>query len=152
MHIFLTARALSASGVLYSGERDVGLERRINGVVNRWGGPFTVKFEKDWKNLVEKWKKKGFVCHLTMYGINIQDCLTKIPKNKDLLIVVGSQKVPKELFTLSDLNIAIGNQPHSEVAALAVFLDRLFKGQGVKNTFHGSKMKVIPQERSKKVI
>ena len=110
------------------------------------------QFAEDWKKIVENWKKKGFVCHLTMYGINIEDCLTRIPKNKDVLIVVGSQKVPKEIFKLSNLNIAIGNQPHSEVAALAIFLDRLFKGHGVKTDYKGSKMKVVPQERSKIVI
>ncbi len=86
-----------------------------------------------------------------MYGINIDDCLDKIPKNKDVLVIVGSQKVPKNVFQLADLNIAITNQPHSEIAALAVFLDRLFQGKELKRKFKRAKIRVIPQERGKKV-
>jgi len=152
MHVFLTARAFSASGVIYSGEKDGDLEKRIRNVVARWGGSFEVNYERNWKKAIEKWKEKGVVCHLTMYGINIDDCLDKIPKDKDLLVVVGSQKVLRPVFQLADFNIAIGNQPHSEVAALAVFLDRLTEGKGLKREFEGAKIKVVPQERGKKVI
>lgn len=151
MHIFLTARALSASGVIYSGQKDRDLEKRIQTVVNEWGGPFKVKYEENWKKVIENWKKKGVVCHLTMYGINIDDCLDRIPKNKDTLVIVGSRKVPKEVFQSANFNIAIGNQPHSEIAALAIFLDRLFQGKGLKREFEGAKIKVVPQERGKKI-
>jgi len=152
MHVFLTARALSASRVIYSGEKDGDLEKRIQAVVSRWGGPFEVTYEEDWRRLVENWKKKGVVCHLTMYGIDVDDCLDKIPKDKNLLVVVGSQKVPGEVFQLADFNVAIGNQPHSEVAALAIFLDRLFEGKGLKKEFKDARIKVVPQERGKKVV
>jgi len=151
MHIFLTARALSASGVIYSGQRDPDLEKRIQDVVDKWGGVFKVRYEKNWKRVIENWKKKGVVCHLTMYGINIDDCLNKIRKNKEILVIVGSQKVPKDIFQLANFNIAIGNQPHSEIAALAIFLDRLFQGKELKEEFEEAKIKVIPQERGKKV-
>jgi len=152
MHVFLTARALSASGVIYSGEKDSDLEKRIQAVVSRWGGPFEVTFEENWRRLVENWKEKGVVCHLTMYGIDVDDCLDKVPKNKNLLVVVGSQKVPGEVFQLADFNVAIGSQPHSEVAALAIFLDRLFEGKGLKREFEDAKIRVAPQERGKKVV
>ncbi len=152
MHIFLAARALSASGVIYCGQRDGDLEKRIRSVVARWGGTFEVNYERSWRKVIEGWKEKGVVCHLTMYGVNINDCLDKIPRNKDLLVIVGSQKVLKDVFKLADFNIAIGNQPHSEVAALAVFLDRLFEGKGLKREFKNAKMRVVPQERGKKVI
>jgi len=152
MHVFLTARALSASGVTYSGDKDEDLERRIRSLVDSWGGPFEVNYERNWKKAIENWKEKGVVCHLTMYGINIDDCLDKIPKDKDLLVVVGSKKVLKDVFQLADFNIAIGNQPHSEVAALAVFLNTLFEGKGLKREFEDAKIRVVPQERGKKVI
>jgi len=152
MHVFLTARALSASGAIYSGDKDENLERRIQSFVDSWGGPFEVKYEENWKKVIEEWKKKGAVCHLTMYGININDCLHRVPRDKDLLVIVGSQKVSGEIFQLADFNIAIGNQPHSEVAALALFLDKLFKGKGIKEDFKDAKMKVVPQEKGKKVI
>ncbi|MCK4953578.1 tRNA (cytidine(56)-2'-O)-methyltransferase, partial [Candidatus Bathyarchaeota archaeon] len=79
MHILLTARALSASGVIYSGQRDKELEAGIQDVVSRWGGLFKVKYEEKWKKVIENWKKKGVVCQLTMYGTNIDDCFDDIP-------------------------------------------------------------------------
>ena len=151
MHIFLTARALSASGVIYSGQRDSDLEKRVQAVVDKWGGAFKVKYEKNWKRVIENWNKKGVTCHLTMYGINVDDCLDKISKNKEILVVVGAQKVPKDIFQLANFNIAIGNQPHSEIAALAIFLDRLLQGKELKREFKEAKIKVIPQEKGKRV-
>ena len=44
-----------------------------------------------------------------------------------------------------------GNQPHSEVAALAIFLDRLTAGKGLRSDFPG-KIKVLPCERGKRVV
>ena len=152
MHVFLTARALDALGVFYSGQRDEALERRIREVVNRWGGSFEVRYEKNWKSAIKNWKEKGVVCHLTMYGININDCLDKIPKDKNILIVIGSEKVPSDVFQLANFNIAIGNQPHSEIAALAIFLDRFFQGEGLKKRFENAKMRVEPQQSGKKII
>ena len=152
MHVFLTARALSASGVIYSGQKDADLEERIRDVAKRWGGPFEVRYERSWKKVIQNWKKRGVVCHLTMYGININECLGKIPKEKPVLVTVGSQKVHKDVFQLADYNIAIGNQPHSEIAALAIFLDRLFEAKGLKTEFEKAKMRVVPRERGKKVI
>jgi len=58
------------------------------------------------------------------------------------------KKVPKEAFLLSDYNVAIGNQPHSEIAALAVFLDRYFEGKELEKDFKG-KLKIIPSTKGK---
>jgi len=96
------------------------------------------------------------VVHLTAYGENIQtsDVLRRIKTaEKDLLVIVGSRKVPSEFFskTVSDFNIAVGNQPHSECSSLAVFLDRFFEGQELSKGFEGAKIKIIPQARGKKV-
>ncbi len=151
-HIFLTARALSASGVIYSGQRDPNLEKKILAITDRWGQPFKVSYEKNWKRVIESWKRKGATCHLTMYGINVDECLDEISKNEEILVIVGSQKVPKEVFQLADFNVAIGHQPHSEIAALAIFLDRLFQGKELARNFEGAKIKVVPQEKGKKII
>jgi tRNA (cytidine56-2'-O)-methyltransferase len=72
---------------------------------------------------------------------------------KDVLIIVGSQKVPGEFFSkeVSDFNVAIGNQPHSECASLAVFLDRFFEGREMTTSLENAKVKIIPQRRGKKV-
>jgi len=92
------------------------------------GGNIRLSEIKNWKKYVEEFK--GEKIHLTMYGVNINDCIEKIASSKkDKLIIVGGQKVPSEIYKLADYNVAIGNQPHSEVAALAVFMDRLCQGK-----------------------
>ena len=58
-----------------------------------------------------------------MYGEAWRNATRSIPNDKPAVVVVGGTKVPSEVFHLSDYNISVGNQPHSEVAALAVFLD-----------------------------
>ena len=66
------------------------------------------------------------------------------------MIVIGAEKVPKELYDISDYNVSIGNQPHSEIAALAIFLDRLFEGKQLRQEFRG-KMKIVPSGKGKVV-
>ena len=68
-----------------------------------------------------------------------------------MLIIIGSEKVPKEIYEKADFNIAIGNQPHSEVAALAIFLDRYFKGSQFNKKFEG-KLRIIGNPKGKTVI
>jgi tRNA (cytidine56-2'-O)-methyltransferase len=72
---------------------------------------------------------------------------------KDLLVMVGSRKVPSGFFSkeVSDFNVAVGNQPHSECSSLAVFLDRFFEGQELSKEFEGAKTKIIPLVRGKKM-
>jgi tRNA (cytidine56-2'-O)-methyltransferase len=111
-----------------------------------------------WKKAIKQWKRKGgATVHLTAYGENIQksDVLKRIKKTeKDILIIVGSQKVPKEFFSkaFSDFNVAIGNQPHSECASLAVFLDRFFEGEELESDFENAWIKIIPQKRGKRTV
>ena len=145
-HVALTARAFGADAV-YVAAKDENLVRSVRSVVARFGGEFTIRDGADWKRLVREWP--GAVVHLTMYGLAIDEVLPRIPK-RDLLVVVGAEKVPREMFDMADFNVAVGNQPHSEVAALAVFLDRLLKGGGLRRSFEG-KLKVIPSERGKVV-
>jgi len=149
-HCGLVARAFGADGITYSGERDENLEKSIKKVVKNWGGPFEIKYEKNWRKIIKNWK--GKIVHLTMYGLPIQGKIKEIQKSKNLLIIVGSEKVPGEVYQLSDWNIAVTGQPHSEVAALAVFFDRFFKTREFKRKFYNKRMKVIPQERGKKVF
>jgi tRNA (cytidine56-2'-O)-methyltransferase len=66
-------------------------------------------------------------------------------------VIVGGPKVPSEIFTLADYNVAIGHQPHSEVAALALFLDRLSRGKALYFQPTDAKLKIIPQEQGKNV-
>ncbi|MEM4216761.1 MAG: hypothetical protein QXZ09_01925, partial [Candidatus Methanomethylicaceae archaeon] len=70
-------------------------------------------------------------------------------EDKDLLIIVGGEKVPKEYYLEANYNISVGNQPHSEVSALAIFLDRINNGTWDSLTFPGARLKIIPSERGK---
>jgi tRNA (cytidine56-2'-O)-methyltransferase len=85
-----------------------------------------------------------------MYGEKI-DTFTEKKINDDVLVIVGAEKVPPIIYELADYNVSIGNQPHSEVAALAIFLDRVSKGKWINKEFFG-KMKILPSNSEKKVI
>jgi len=146
-HVALVARAFGASGIILA-SRDERIKEKIEDVVNRWGGDFFIDFA-DWKEYIRKWK--GIKVHLTMYGLPIDEVMPEIKKHKDILIIVGAEKVPGEIFKLADYNVAIGNQPHSEVAALAVFLDRYYEGKELKKDFKG-KLRIIPSKNSKIVV
>jgi tRNA (cytidine56-2'-O)-methyltransferase len=150
-HCGLVARALGANGIIYSGEKDDGIIESVKNVVKKWGGKFEISYEENWRKVLKNWN--GKIIHLTMYGIPIQNKINEIRKcNEDLLIVVGSEKVPLEVYKLADWNIAITNQPHSEVAALAIFLDKFFIGEELNINFENPKVKIIPQEKGKKLI
>ena len=154
-HVGLVARAFGASGIYYTNTNDLNLKKSLEKVVKTWGGPFEIHVGGDWKELVKKWKKRGIIVHLTMYGENIEDSdvIARIKQEKkDILVIVGSEKVPAEVYQLADYNVAIGNQPHSEVSALAVFLDRFFEGRELVKEFKDARLKIIPQKRGKKVI
>ncbi|WP_457614564.1 tRNA (cytidine(56)-2'-O)-methyltransferase [Methanopyrus sp.] len=151
-HVCLTARAFGASGVLISGDRDESVIESVEDVVERWGGPFTVQWVEDWKRVIKDWKRSGgSVVHLTMYGVHIDDVIGELRGEDELLVIVGAGKVPAEVFELSDYNVAVGHQPHSEVAALAVFLDRLYEGKELHREFERAKLRVVPSEKGKKV-
>ena len=157
-HVALAARALGASGFVLSDIVDKKLGESVEKVTENWGGEFFFEMGKPWKRVVREWKAKGgIVVHLTVYGENLQtsDVLDRIRQSgKDVLVLVGSQKVPSEFFSdeVSDFNVAVGNQPHSECAALAVFLDRFFEGKELAKGFKKAKIEVVPQERGKKTI
>jgi tRNA (cytidine56-2'-O)-methyltransferase len=157
-HVALTARALGASGIILADTKDEKIKLTIEKVAERWGGSFFFEMGTPWRRVIKEWKtKNGVVVHLTAYGENIQtsDVMQRIKATgKDVLVIVGSQKVPSEFFSdsVSDFNVAIGNQPHSECSSLAVFLDRFFEGQELAKEFEGAKAKIVPCARGKKVV
>jgi tRNA (cytidine56-2'-O)-methyltransferase len=147
-HVGLVARAFGADELLIS-TKDDGTVSTLEDVAERFGGEFRVRSGVKWRAVLKNWK--GVKVHLTMYGEHMDDVLEKIPKKDDVIIIVGAEKVPGEVYGLADFNVAVGNQPHSEVAALAVFLDRYLKGEGLRREFNG-KIKVFPTKRGKKVV
>ncbi|AKG38923.1 MAG: tRNA (cytidine(56)-2'-O)-methyltransferase [Infirmifilum sp.] len=153
-HVGLVARAFGADGLFLEEKVEDSVVQTIRKVCYTWGGDFKVEKLKDPINFVREWKNKGIVVHLTMYGLNIADesMLNLIKSSeRDILVVVGGEKVPRILYDLADYNIAIGNQPHSEVAALAIFLDRFFDGRELLRNFPGARVRIIPSSRGKKI-
>jgi tRNA (cytidine56-2'-O)-methyltransferase len=156
-HVGLVGRALGARGMLLAAD-DRGVERSIKKVTTQWGGDFFVKTGVKWKDEIKRWKQEGGkVCHLTMYGENILDVIDEIrdeakKENARLMVVVGAEKVPYEVFEAADWNIAVGNQPHSEIAALALLLDYLQEGRELKAVFEHAEIEIVPKRRGKEVI
>jgi tRNA (cytidine56-2'-O)-methyltransferase len=149
-HIGLVARAFSSERLLID-TKDTELENTLSGVISRFGGTFKVESGVKWRPVVRSWK--GTIIHLTMYGEHVDNVIEEIKNKKDsnLLIIVGATKVPREIYDLAEFNIAIGHQPHSEVAALAIFLDRYFDGSELKKDF-GGKLKIIGTNKGKLVV
>ncbi len=146
-HVALVARAFGADGIIID-TRDETIEEGINKVVARFGGNFSISTGVPWRKFFEQWD--GKIVHLTMYGIPVDRVIESIRKEKKIAIVVGSEKVPGEFYRMADYNVAIGNQPHSEVASLAIFLHFLNNGEWLRKDFDGL-IKIIPSERGKKV-
>ncbi len=150
-HCGLVSRALGASKIIYTGLKDDHFENSIRGVVGNFGGKFEIEFSDSWRKVFTEYKKKKFkIVHLTMYGLEIQKEIKKLRKIKNILLVVGGEKVPPQVYHEADFNISVTNQPHSEVAGLAVFLHEYFGGKELEKKFKG-RLTVIPQERGKKV-
>jgi tRNA (cytidine56-2'-O)-methyltransferase len=144
-HIGLVSRAFLADKIVYSGEHDEGLINSVNNVSKSWGGEFLAEYSKDYKKVIKEFKLKGFkIVHLTMYGLLLNEKIDNIKLEKNLLIVVGGEKVPRDVYEMADYNISVTTQPHSEVAALAIILDRLANGKELNHEIKGAKKKIKP--------
>jgi len=151
-HICLIARAFGADSVVFSGEEDNSIIESVTDIINRWGGPFEVKYDKNWKAFLKKHSDFEII-HLTMYGLPYQEHISEIKKSKkDKLIVVGSEKVPGEVYHAAQYNLSVTSQPHSEAAALAVFLHEFFEGKELKKEFKNAELKIAPNKCGKTII
>ena len=150
-HVALVARAFGASKI-YMNEVDPEIENTIKKMNKTWGGGFEVEFFDDWKKIVNAKISDYKIIHLTMYGEKIDDVAKEIRKNQNILIIVGAEKVPRTIYEKSDFNISVSNQPHSEISALAIVLDRLHRGKQFDMKFENSTRRIIPTKKGKKVI
>ena len=155
-HVGLVGRALGAKGMLLASD-DRGIGRSIEKVTTRWGGDFFVQTGVKWRDEVKRWKHEGGkVCHLTMYGENLLDVIDEIreeakKKKARIMVVVGAEKVPYDVFDAADWNVAVSNQPHSEIAALALFLDYLQQGEELNAKFEHAELEIVPRRKGKEV-
>ncbi|MCK9593522.1 MAG: tRNA (cytidine(56)-2'-O)-methyltransferase [Methanoregula sp.] len=149
-HVGLTARALGAKG-MYLAAADKGVVQSIGDVVSRWGGDFFCQDNVKWRSAIRDWKAQGgTVVHLTMYGLNLPDVIHDIKIREKILVVVGAEKVPGEIYGLADYNVAVTGQPHSEISSLALFLDHFFSGLELRNEFSGAKIRIVPSKAGKR--
>jgi len=87
-----------------------------------------------------------------MYGTDFETGALQLAKQKGKCVVlVGAGKVPREAYELADFNLSVTNQPHSEVAAVALFLDRLQGGAETRRKFRG-KLQIVPNKCGKVVV
>jgi len=147
-HVALVARAFGANKILID-TLDKKIEETLVSTCERFGGDFKIKTGVKPKKIIKEFN--GTVAHLTMYGDELKSSIQKIDKKKDLLIIVGAEKVPPYIYEDAEYNISVGNQPHSEVAALALFLDKFSDGKWLNKEFYG-KIKILPSNKGKKVV
>ena len=151
-HLCLVSRALGAEAI-YLEEAEADLIDQVRDVNESWGGRFEVTIGTSWRSVVETARKDGRkVVHLTMYGLPLLERVGELRKFTRFLVVVGGPKVPGEMYHMADYNVSVTNQPHSEVAALAIALHEIQGGEELKRDFGKSKLRVLPKERGKQVI
>ena len=150
-HVALVSRAFGAQKIFMT-EVNPEIKDTLEKINCTWGGDFTVEFIDKWKSIIKKKKEENFrIVHLSMYGENINDVQGKISEEENLLVVVGAEKVPREIYELADYNVGVGSQPHSEISALAILLDRIQNGKQFEKSFSGAKRKIIPTKTGKNV-
>jgi tRNA (cytidine56-2'-O)-methyltransferase len=148
-HVGLTARQWGAEEIVFSGEKDESMLESQRDIIERWGGDVEVRYTEEWKKEIREFD--GLKVHLTMYGENINEKEREMKKEfgeQNLLVIVGAEKVPRWVYKNVDYNVSVGNQPHSEIAALAVFLDRM-NDRETKEGFEGAEIRVEPSEDRK---
>ncbi len=151
-HCALVARALGASEMILCGEEDTALMERVRKVAREWGGNFYITYSPSWKKALSALKKQGYtIIHATMYGEPIEDIAPKLKRHKRIAIAVGGEKVPSEVYNEVNFNVSVTQQPHSEIAALAIILHELQNGKELKRKFSDAEIQITPQARGKKV-
>ena len=150
-HVGLTARALGADRVVLPTDAS-GSADTVRDITDRFGGPFEVEVGSP-ISVLREWDDA--IAHLTMYGEPVQRVTGEVRETQaggePLLVAVGAEKVPFEVYERADWNVAVTSQPHSEVAGLAVFLDRLFEGRELDREWEDTDRVVVPQESGKRV-
>ena len=146
-HLALTARAFGARA-MYLEPPDPAIVDRLRAVGVRWGGGFSIVPTDDWRPVVRSFD--GPVVHLTMYGLPFEKIEPRLRRSRRILLVVGGAKVPRDLFNRATYNVAVGHQPHSEVAAVAVVLERL-RGIPGPQAWPKARQVIVPRARGKMV-
>ena len=150
-HVALVSRSFGAEKIFMT-EVNPEIKDTLEKINKTWGGNFIVEFIENWKSIIKKKKEEGFkIIHLSMYGQKINDVQMQLRTEEKMLVVVGAEKVPREIYELADYNVGVGSQPHSEISALAILLDRIQNGKQFEKVFPDAKRKIIPTKKGKNV-
>ena len=139
-HLALVARAMGADGFLLAGDEDQEMFDNLKSVSDRFGGSLDTGHVKGLSYLRKHVEDGGVAVHLTMYGEPFRKAIPKIRRDKPVVVVVGGAKVPGDVFKVCQHNVAVGNQPHSEVAALALFMDAWYGESASERQFEGARL------------
>lgn len=156
-HAALVARAFGASRI-YMTEANPEIRQGIRAINETWGGRFEVEYVDGWRPVLREKVRQGYtVVHLSMYGESINDVQDELRRRAAdgaarMIVVVGAKKVPREVYDAADYNVSVGGQPHSEIAALAVLLDRIYRGAQLgQERFGGARRRIVPSRHGKQV-
>ena len=150
-HVALVARALGAARI-YMDEINPEIKDTIGEINATWGGDFEIVMIDGWRSTLKERIGKGFAAvHLTMYGEPVYSACTKIADEQKVIIIVGAQKVPRDVYEISRYNVSVSSQPHSEIGALAVLLDRIQGGRQFEKRFKNAKRAIVPAVQGKDV-
>ena len=151
-HVALVSRAFGASKILMY-DANPEIKDTISKVNRMWGGDFKVEIIEEWRKVLREKKSESYkIVHLTMYGESINSVESWLRKEDRILVVVGAEKVPRDVYDMSVYNVSIGSQPHSEIAALAVLLDRVLVGRQLQKKLAGGQREIVPTKKGKKVL
>jgi len=150
-HVALVSRAFGAARI-YMNEINPEIKDTIERINETWGGDFEIVMIDGWKKTLRERIDDGFAAvHLTMYGEPVRKASERIAGEDKVLVVVGAEKVPRGVYELSKYNVAVASQPHSEIGALAVLLDRIQGGRQFEKSFGNAKRTIVPAGRGKDV-
>ena len=139
-HLALVARAMGADGFLLAGDEDKEMFENLNSVSKRFGGNLETEHVSGMGHLKRHVANGGVAVHLTMYGEPFRKAIPNIRRDRPVVIVVGGAKVPGDVYKICQHNVAVGNQPHSEVAALALFMDAWFGESASERNFDDARL------------
>lgn len=158
-HLALVSRALGASNFMLAGDKDPDLFENVASVNERFGGEMTCEHVSGPIGWLKRFTQHdagdgepGVAVHLTMYGEPYREVIPRIRRDRPVVVIVGGAKVPSDVFQYAQYNVAVGNQPHSEVAALALFMEGWFGQGGSERHFPDAKLTIEPSARGKSVI
>ena len=157
-HLALVSRALGADRFLLAGDEDAKMFENLGSVADRFGSGMScehVHGPMGWlRRFVEEDAgdgEPGVAVHLTMYGEPFRQAIPRIRRDRPMVVIVGGAKVPGDVYKYSQYNLAVGNQPHSEVAALALFLDAWHGESGSERSFDDARLIIQPTASGKRV-